>query len=217
MADIPNYPSNSAKTKKPETGSPEKERPPIEAVVESGVIKRKKSFGRKLGEVFVVEDTQSVVGYVVQDVLIPGAKNVIFDMIRDGFERMLWGGSSARSNRRRGGYTSYNTMYKDPRKDDRRDYRADSDRDSISRRARATHDFGELVITDRGEAEEVIDRLNDLVDNYGLATVSDLYDLLGMHANYTDQKWGWTNLATASVNPIRGGYLLDLPRPTPVE
>ena len=67
MADIPNYPSNSAKTKKPEQGSTEKERPPIEAVVESGVIKRKKSFGRKLGEVFVVEDTLGVVGYVVLD------------------------------------------------------------------------------------------------------------------------------------------------------
>ena len=217
MADIPNYPSNSAKAKKPEKAAPEKERPPIEAVVESGVIKRKKSFGRKLGEVFVVEDTQSVVGYVVQDVLIPGAKNVMFDMIRDGFERMLWGESSARSNRRRGGYTSYNTMYKDPRKDDRRDYRADSDREPISRRARATHDFGELVITDRGEAEEVIDRLIALVDDYGCATVQDLYDLVGLSGNYTDQKWGWNDLRTACVMSTRGGYILDLPRPTVVD
>ena len=34
---------------------------------------------------------------------------------------------------------------------------------------------------------------------------------------YTDQKWGWSDLALASVRGVRGGYILDLPRPIVID
>ena len=47
---------------------------------------------------------------------------------------------------------------------------------------------------------------------FGEVTVADLYDLVGISSDYTDRKYGWTDLATAKPIRVRGGYLLDLPR-----
>jgi hypothetical protein len=86
----------------------------------------------------------------------------------------------------------------------------------MSRQARARHDFDEIVLESRTEAEEVIDRLFDLVSRYESATVADLYELVGLASSHTDHKWGWTDLRGAGVSRVRGGYLLDLPDPHPL-
>jgi hypothetical protein len=50
----------------------------------------------------------------------------------------------------------------------------------------------------------------------GEVSVADLYELLGVAADHTDQKWGWRTLGGASVRRVRDGYLLDLPQPEPI-
>jgi hypothetical protein len=87
----------------------------------------------------------------------------------------------------------------------------------MSQRGRAKHDFDEIVLDQRAEAEEVIDRLYDVVNKYEQATVADLYDLVGLSSTHTDHKWGWTDLRGAGVSRIRDGYLLDLPDPEPLD
>jgi hypothetical protein len=72
------------------------------------------------------------------------------------------------------------------------------------------------VLTSRAEAEDVIDRLFDLVGKYDTASVADLYELVGFDSAHTDYKWGWTDLRGAGVAKVREGYLLDLPDPTPI-
>jgi hypothetical protein len=69
----------------------------------------------------------------------------------------------------------------------------------------------------RTEAEEVIDRLFDMVSRYDSASVADLYALVGLASTHTDYKWGWTDVRGAGVSKIRGGYLLDLPEPKPLD
>ena len=86
----------------------------------------------------------------------------------------------------------------------------------MSRRARANFDFQEIVLATRVEADEVIDRLFNIIQEFEQATVRDLYDLVGERASFTDEKYGWTNIRTADVRRIREGYLLDLPRPEPL-
>jgi hypothetical protein len=78
------------------------------------------------------------------------------------------------------------------------------------------HDFDEIVLSSRREAEDVIDRLFDLVGQYGSATVSDLYELVGLPSTHTDNKWGWEDARGAGVTRVRNGYLLDLPEPEPL-
>ena len=43
--------------------------------------------------------------------------------------------------------------------------------------------------------------------------MADLYDLVGMTSNYTDNKYGWYDLRTAYIQGVSGGYVIRLPKP----
>ena len=46
-----------------------------------------------------------------------------------------------------------------------------------------------------------------------MATVRDLYEMVGIRAAHTDEKYGWVDIRDARVDRVRDGYVLDLPRP----
>ena len=210
------YPSNSHKSKNNEPAEEPTKR--VERVVESQVLRRKKPLGKRFIETFFGGEARNVGPYVFFEVILPAMKDTIADVTSQSVERMLWGESrstSRRSGNRSGygnSYVSYNRFSPNSRDGGRRD-----EPRGPSRRARATHDFDEIILATRAEATEVIDRLFDLVSRYEAATVADLYEMVGVEGNYTDDKWGWTDVRGAGVTRIRNGYLLDLPRPEPLD
>jgi len=214
-----NYPSNSNKTKVVIEGQPEPKK--IESVVTSEVTRRKTPLGKRLVETFIGGDARTVGGYVVLEVLVPAARDMIADAFTQGIERMIYG--EVRSTSRRtglrpsgtNGYVSYNRIAQSNNRP--RSGLDEFARRDPSRRARANHDFDEIIIATRVEAEEVIRRLHDIIDSYDVATVSDLYELVGSTPNYTDEKWGWTELPGAGVVRVRDGYLLELPKPEAIK
>lgn len=198
------YPANSKKAK--QDAPPAKE--PVEKVVTNEVTRRKQGAGSKFIHTFISEDGGSVFQYVVMEVLLPAAKNMVSDAVSQGIERMLFGDSRPRPSGRRTGYVNYSQAST---------HRGVTDpRPPLSRQAKATHDFSDIILSTRAEAEDVVDRLRDLIGTYEVATVSDLYDLVGLTGEFTDDKWGWDDLRSASVQPIRGGYILRLPRTQPI-
>lgn len=217
------YPSNShrQKTSKeaPKKPASEKAEEPkkVEKVTSGEVVRRKKPLGKRASELFFGSDTKGVFAFVVLDVMVPAAKDMLADAVSQGVERKLFGearSSSRRTGKRPGGnngFVSYNRYSPTPHEGVRSEQR------SVSRRAKTTHDFDEIILATRGEAEEVIDRMFDLVSLYETATVADLYELVGVTGSYTDDKWGWTELRGAGVSRTRNGYLLDLPRPEPID
>lgn len=209
------FPSNSHKDKvKCETKDEPKK---VNKVITGTVVKRKKSLGKRFIETFVGEDIGNVKDYIIHDVLIPSGKDVITDIVKGivdtvqgTIEVALYGERKrSSSNRDRGrSYVSYNNYSSRDRDRDKRE-----DRRDISARGRARHNFDEIVLTSRGEAEEVLSHLVDLTIDYGQATVSDLYDLVGITEAFTDNKYGWKDLSSASTSRIREGYVLNLPKP----
>jgi hypothetical protein len=199
------FPANSHKSKGPDV-----EEKKVEKVVKGKVVKRKKSLGKKFTETFIGEDIDNVGSYIVHDVLIPAAKAAVTDMIQGGIEMLLYGEKKgSRTTRDKGrSYVSYNSMSSHTRRDDRRDGRRD-----VSSKNRARHNFDDIVLESRGEAEEVLSCLADLTIDYGQASVSDLYDLVGVTGNFTDNKYGWVDLGGASASRTRDGYVLNLPKP----
>jgi hypothetical protein len=209
-----NYPSNSRTAKAPEEETEPKK---INSVVTGEVTRRKKPLGKRFTETFVGGDISTVANYVVLEVLIPAAKDMMSDAVSQGIDRMLFGesrGSSrSRSSRPSGtnGYVSYNRMgAKPPSREGLNEFARRPER-------RSSHDFDEIILATRAEAEEVIDRLFDLVNQYQQATVADLLELVGVSSNHVDHKWGWTDIRGAGVTKIRNGYLLDLPKPESIQ
>lgn len=193
---------------------PPKEKPKAEKVIEGTVIKRKKGIGSKIAESFSGDDAQTVGNYILLDVVVPATKTMIADAVSQGIERMLFGEVRSRRNGGPrvgpGSHISYNRIGNNsslPTPPTR----------TMSRQARATHNFDEVILETRGEAEKVLEMLTETISLYDVATVSDLYDLIGLTGNFTDEKWGWTDLRDASITRVRNGYLLDLPRTSPLD
>ena len=120
---------------------------------------------------------------------------------------LLYGGQrdDRRSTTRDRGrtYVSYNRMYD---RDDRRD------RDRVRERNRNRHEFDDIFLDSKAEAREVLNGLMDLVEDYGQASVEDFYDLVGLDSQYTDSRWGWTDLRNAYIENTRRGWIIRLPR-----
>ena len=167
---------------------------------------KKKSEVKKLADTFIAEDITSVKDYILMEVLLPAAKKAISDIVTNGIDMILYGETRTKSKSResRVSYTKY--------------YDRDRDYDRPTRtRGRYGYDYDDIILDTRKEAEEVLDRMDDLIDNYGMVSVADLYDLVGVSGNYTDNKYGWTNLRNADVQRVRDGYLLKLPKALPFD
>lgn len=200
------YPGNSKKEKAQKKESPP---PPkkVESVVTGDVTRRRKSAWFRAKESIISEDTGSVGQYVVLEVLLPAFKNMLSDAVSKGVDALLFGESSRiRPSRgdRPGGTINYTSMA--------RARRVEPVYGVISPRGRAQHDFNDVILQTRGEAEDVLEGLRQLVDQYQVATVQDFYSLVGITGTFADEKWGWYNLQGAGIRPVRGGYLIVLPR-----
>lgn len=203
------FPANSAAAKA--QSEPRK----VERVTSAEAVQRKKSVGRRFKEVFVGEDARSTVEYVAFDVVVPALRDLLYEAFVQGIERRIYG---ERTKPRRGAtppaYSSGPLV----------DYRGMSSNVQtkprermLSQGARARGSFGELIIPSREEANEVIDRMFDILSHDGMVSVADLYALTGVRAEHTDLKWGWTELrGSKAIGTRRGGYILDLPDPKPL-
>lgn len=203
------FPGNSNKDKEQRIDTTPKEKN-ISQIVTGKVIKQKKSLGQKISETFFGDDTRSVSDYILQDVLIPAMKSTLSDMVGGGIEMLLFGERrrSSTSNIYRDRDRSYVPYNKMSRRDDRRD-----DRYAMTRTARSRHDFDDIILETRGEAEDVLSHMVDLIQEYDNASVADYYELVGVDANFTDNNYGWTNLRDAYVERVRRGYSIRLPQP----
>jgi hypothetical protein len=205
-----NYGSNSNKSKN-NAAEPE-ERRKLESVVKGTAVKRKVPLGRRLAETFGGDSAHNVGQFIMFDVIIPAIKVMISDAVSQGFERLLFGGA-ARNRPIGSGYrprqhTGYRSAF------DSNTTRAVRE---ISTQARSRHNFDEVILDTREEANDVLEALDDAIKEFGVATVADLYDLVGITGNFTDNQWGWTDLREANIRLISGGkYLINLPSTDPI-
>lgn len=201
------FPSNSKTTEK-------KEKEAIRTVTKAVVVEKNKPLlARLLGG-----HMQQVGTYILWDVLLPAAKSTISDIISGGIEMALYG-EPGTSSKRRGRlkrdrdrtYVGYNSMYDKPSRRSRQQESRGGSRHS------SRHQFDDIIIESKPEAEEVLTVLVEAVEMYESCTVADLYEAVGLPTNFTDHKWGWYNLASAYVKRDRFGYSLVLPKPEPLE
>lgn len=200
------YQGNANKDKEPKK-VPEKK---VERVVVNEVLVQKKGVGKKLKETFIAADLKSVTGYLVTDVLVPAAKNMIVDTVIEGIKRTVWGESAMRRmGVNRGSYTSYQSPVS-------RGYGGSPLRSSPPvaigpTRQGVRHPREEFILTTKEEAEMVVQEMTNIIEQYDVASVGDLNTLVGYPSSPTDQKWGWTALGNVQISQVREGFLIELP------
>jgi len=203
------YKSNSNKSKVEEADIDSKlEDHKVEKVVTGKVITKKKSSLRKFTDEFISEDAKNIKSYVLGEVLIPAIKKAISDIVTDGIDMILYGGTRGSRGRSPADKISYRSYY------DRggSSYRRDEPRTTYN-----AYSYDDIILDSRGEAEDVLARMDELIESYGLVRVADLYDLVGITGNYTDNKYGWTNIRNAQIVRVRDGYMIKMPRAIPID
>lgn len=182
----------------------EKPRKAIKKVV-SGKVKTKKKNGIK--SALISEDVTNVKSYILTDVLIPAIKDAVVDTVINGIEMIMYGETKRDKKHRTSSKVSYRKFYDDGKRD----------RESYSSRARNGYSYEDIIVESRAEGEEVLDRMGEIIDEYKFVSVADLYDLVGISGNYTDNKYGWTNIRNAQVTRVRKGFLIELPKALPID
>lgn len=198
------YKPNSHKFKEERRESvPEKK---VEKVIAGTVKSKKKNEIQKFADVFISEDVGNVKSYILLDVLVPAIKKAISDIVTNGIDMILYGGSYRTKSNSAASKVSYRSYYDG--RNGRRDYSA--------ARTKTGYNYDDIILDNRGEAEDVLSRMDELISTYGVVSVADLYDLVGVTGNYTDNKYGWTDIRSAQVVRIRDGYLIKLPKALPL-
>lgn len=165
-------------------------------------IKKKRGFKRFVDS-FIQEDAGTVTDYIFDEVLIPAIKKTFSDIVSNALDMFLWGkrGSRGRSS---GSSVASRVTYRDCF-DDNRVRRREPERSRSYR-------YDDILIETRNEAEAVLARMDELIADYGVVSIADFYDLVGVTARTTDNGYGWSDLRTATIVHDRDGYLIKFPR-----
>lgn len=165
-----------------------------------------------------------------EEVLIPSLKDTAGDVVRsigDALATRYFGEGRGNNSSYRGGYsgggssyygkTPYNNSYWSNNRtkyhsntQQKEDYRAAYNPNNTVELERGMN-VDNFVIGSRREAQNVLDGLRDHIQEYGVVTVADYYDLIGVEPKYTDNNFGWDDLRDSRIQPTRGGFVLLLP------
>ena len=193
------------------TGGSSKKDELVPVVNKDDVMLSKKPLSSKFADAFISDSAKDVKDYIVMDVIIPGIKDTIINCLEMIFFGSTTGrGRSSRVTRLNSENTSYRAFYQSdydsygaPRRRERRDrYRDDGYSDRI--------DYRNIVVRDRGSAEEIVSKLRGRIEKYGEATKSDLFELIDIPSSHVDNNWGWTDPRDIGIRRVASGYLIDV-------
>lgn len=192
------YKPNSNRFKEQQKEATTTEKKEIKKVTTGKVKVKKKTGLQKMAGAMFAEDAEKVKSYILMDVLLPTIADGITDILKKSIDAIFGRKSNGRDSR--SSKVSYRSYYDNP------DSRGTS-------KTRSVYDYDDIIFDSRGEAEEVLDRMDELVAVYGNVSVAEFYDLAGISSEYTSNKYGWTDIHTAKIVRVSGdGYMIKLPR-----
>lgn len=183
----------------------------VDKVVSGSVKTKKKSSLSKFADTFIEEDKDTVVGYLLSEVLIPSFKKMVSDTIKTGIDKMLYGDAEVSRSNSPASKISYSKYY-----NDKSSYSRSSSTTPVANK-RDTYEYNNIVLETRGDAEAVLMGMDDIIAKYEIVSVADLYDLVGIAGSYTDYKYGWTDIRSARIERVRDGYVIRMPKALPLD
>lgn len=199
-----NLPDNSHKGRKDAKDKQNMDGKRAEKIVR-GKVKTKKNEVRRLTDIFISEDAANVKNHILMDVLVPSIKKTIYDIVVNTLDMSLFGGRGGKRS------TADRVSYREYSSSSRRDERVHG-----GVRTTSGYSYDDIILETRGEAEAVLSRMDEIMEEYQIVRVADLYDLVGITGEHTDNKYGWTNIRNAEVVRVRDGYTIKMPRALPI-
>lgn len=203
------------------------ERKKLNAVVTKKAPRKKGVIERLVVAIIGPDGIPAISSYLNHEIILPAVKDVIVNSISSGVQMMMYGSDQAprqsgipRQYNRPSGNRNYYS--------NRTNYSGSSSHSSTPAYNRGRNgytkpnrpdsvDTSSFPIEDRTEALDVLAALSKQAYDYGIVSLADFYDLIGIDSSFTDERWGWTSQDIERegrvVNSGRD-YAVLLPDPT---
>lgn len=178
----------------------------IEKVVSGRVRVKKQRKGNleKAAEIFTGQDLNSVKEHLIKDVLFPNIQKLLYDTITNGADTIIYGGKG-KNKQSDGTRVSYWRSY---------DSGSGSNNEKQTYSGRGIYNFENLLFEKKQDAEAVLDSMQEIIDQFGVVSVADLYDLADVTIdNTTASNYGWKSIASAKSVATPDGWILSLSKP----
>lgn len=199
------YRANSNKAKA--EAAEKKEKPKFTKVIDGDVTVSKNGILKRIFKNFIKEDARTVFDYALEEVVAPGLKTVLANVINTSVDMFFWGkGGKTKNQGSNVTKISYENCYgtiqqKSPGK------------------SSGSYFFADPEFPTRDKADEVLKAMKEALALYQNVSVADLYDMAGVTGSMrpNDNKYGWRNLDNAEVvRRIDGKYVISFPNAVPV-
>lgn len=202
---IDEYESNSHKSKQQSTLEPKQK---LKSVANGAIKKSPKNEASKFLKFFVPEDVANVKSYILLDVIIPLIKKAMTETL----EAILYPGEGKKTRSTNASRISYRGFY-----DEREERRERSYPSSSVSQSRVAFDIDQICFDSKSDAKAVLDVMDAAIETYGVVSVGDFYDLANVTTtNHAVNKYGWTNIRSAEPVRVRDGWILKLPKASPI-
>lgn len=188
--------------------SPQKEKQT--PVTTNVIVKDNNKFLRKI----FANDAKSTAKTVTNDVLIPGTKNLIVNVLKRAIDFLFNGTYTPSTLNRFNYYDAYSSI---PTRSVTYSTSTIGPGVVTPVQRSAIYSVNEVIFPERGPAEETLFRMQEIINKYGMVSVLDFYDLIGQKTTTQQNKYGWKDLSMATVSSIGEGYHINFPRVVPLE
>lgn len=177
----------------------------------------KRSIFSRMGHALFGEGgIRSIGSYIGKEVVVPAIQNIIVEGITNGINMMVYGeghgpGRPVSSGYRPrpvggSGYVNYADKYNRQS--------APGHGSNYITNVKATNRVTDYVIADLGDAKDVLSRLGEQATVYGVTSIADYYDMIGVETAYTDYDYGWVeeDILHTKIKGTNGGWYIDFPK-----
>lgn len=179
--------------------------------VASGAKKVERPATRRFFDFLFAESPKALAAKVAREVMWPRAKAGFEEAANSFLAGMLWGEGVNRplpnivkGTVLRGGGVNYNSISTQTSMTQARQANV----------SRSSGNYQDLVLPTQQMAEAVLGNMYELLNEYRMVAVADLYEAAGVTPAPSDNAYGWMSMDGARISKVRDGYLLELPRPS---
>lgn len=188
----------------------------IKPVVTAPVIRKKRTPMVKFKE-----DAKTVAVTLFNDFVKPGIKDLLWKVGSNGLDILLFGEpkhnkttySPWGSYWNSGSYYSYNSPTYTPYGQQSKP----TQNKAPAPMRKNVYDYDFIAFPTMSDAESVLNALKELISHYGIISVAEFYQAANVPSNFNDNKYGWTDISSATIERCDGGYTIKLPKAYPID
>lgn len=212
---------NKVKLQRTTAVNPEKDDIKKRDAIVKGKERKPGLFSRANVLFFGDDGLRGVTDHLVRDIFIQSIQTTISDVATNtintisyvattSIKRAIFGESYDDRSRNSNDYWHGSRRYVDNRMSSSRgrgyvDYSRQSEKALHHKSENLSNVVRVIEFDSANDANDVLSYMIDSVEQYGLVTVADFYELSDVASKFTDHQFGWTNLDGVRVVPIRGG------------